>query len=312
MRRVLLIVAVCWVFASTASANEGAYVHTVREGETIASIAERYYGDPRRETVLVKENGLTANGGSDIVVGMRLVIPWVRHHVVQAEQTWTSLARTFYGDQRRAFILIQANKGSSSTQPDEGVELIIPYPLRHVVSQNETIRRLSAVYYGKKDKGGRTIRKFNRLRGNRLVRGSVILVPLGGLTLSEEGRKFVEQRLKRPLKGGERRAVQVRAGEQLPELVELVRRGKYVEAVALGNRLTGIGDLTSSQLVTIHRALGTAYVALGRRSLAVDSFKKVLERAPTLEFGRDLTSPAVLDAVSTAKKALRQSQPSKE
>ncbi len=37
---------------------QGAYLHVVHEGETLASIAQQYYGDPRRELVLVVENGL--------------------------------------------------------------------------------------------------------------------------------------------------------------------------------------------------------------------------------------------------------------
>src|SRR5690606_37890553 len=105
---------------------DAAYVHTVRSGETLASIAQRYYGDPRRESILVAETGLTAQGGAAIVVGLRLVIPWSTYHRVGPGETWAKLAERFYGDARRAFVLQEANR-SGVEQPPEGAELLVPY-----------------------------------------------------------------------------------------------------------------------------------------------------------------------------------------
>ena len=80
-----------------AARAESAISHVVRPGDTLASIAERYYGDPRRENVLVAENGLTTEGGSAIVTGLRLSIPTVFYHRVQEGEIWTELARRIYG-----------------------------------------------------------------------------------------------------------------------------------------------------------------------------------------------------------------------
>ena len=43
--------------ASGLASAQAAIVHMVKPGETLASIADLYYGDPRRESVLVAENG---------------------------------------------------------------------------------------------------------------------------------------------------------------------------------------------------------------------------------------------------------------
>ncbi len=305
--RLTLLGAAVWVgllasFAWRVRADEG-FLHVVREGETLASIAERYYGDPRREAILVAENGLTAGGGAPIVVGLRLQIPSVSYHRVAPGETWAELARRFYGDSRRAFVLMEANHGSSSEQPDEGAELLIPYPLRHVAAQNENVLRIAKNYYGRGVEHARRLRRFNNLRRNRLERGQLLLVPLSDLILSEEGRRIVEEETGVAPAAGEVRQLQARIEEDLPRLAEHLRRGRYAEAVALGNRLLGTDVLTGNQIVTIQRELGTAYVALGREDLAVEAFRAALARQPDLELDSVRTSPRVMRAFQRAKEA---------
>ena len=122
--------------------------------------------------------------------------------------------------------------------------------------------------------------------------------------LSDEGRAVISEATGEAPTGGEVRALQTRINEQLPELREHVREGRYAEAVGLGNRLLGAGDLTGNQIVTIHRELGTAFVALDRTLLAVDAFVEALERQPDLELDSARTSPTVLAAMATARERL--------
>ena len=51
---IAVILTTCLASVS-ARADYPTYIHVVREGETLASIAQVYYGDPRREAVLVAE-----------------------------------------------------------------------------------------------------------------------------------------------------------------------------------------------------------------------------------------------------------------
>ncbi|MAQ17962.1 MAG: hypothetical protein CMN30_24590 [Sandaracinus sp.] len=308
MKRVLALsgfaavaAALVLVFAGQVRGDE-AYQHVVREGETLASIAERYYGDPRRENVLVAENGLTAGGGAPIEVGLRLLVPHVTYHRVEEGQTWSAIARRFYGDPRRSFVIVEANDASQSEQPAEGTELLIPYPLRHVTGQSDTLQRVAKAYYGN---GGRDetrrLRRFNDLRTNRIARGQIILVPVEDLKLSDEGRAAIEEFTGRAPAAGEMRARQAEIDEELPGLLEHVRRGRFTEAVQLGNRLLGAQVLTGNQIVTIQRELGTAYVALGRVDLAVDAFREALQRQPDLQLDTVRTSPPVMRAFQRAK-----------
>jgi phage tail protein X len=303
-RTIGLAIAIAITASSAPSrADFPAYVHVVREGETLASIAQRYYGDPRRESVLVAENGLTTQGGSAIVVGLRLIVPTVTYHRVQTGQTWAQIAQLHYGDIRRAYAIVEANPAVESSQPPDGAELLIPYPLRHVADQRDTVNHVAQLYFGTTD-ASRTLRRFNSLRSTRLQRGQVILVPLADLVLSAEGRRVVADATGSAPEGGAVRDLQGRIGEQMPELQQHVHAGRYTEAIALGNRLLGSGELTGNQIVTIERALAIAYVALQREDLAIEAFREALTRQPDLELDSRRTSPTVLRAFEGARQSL--------
>jgi LysM repeat protein len=303
MKALALALVLAWLAPLTARADYPTYIHVVREGETLASIAQAYYGDPRREAALVAENGLEAEGGAAIVVGVRLVVPHVEYHRVAAGETWQSIAERYFGVSTRAFAIQEANPSVEGSQPAEGAELLIPYPLRHVCDQRDTINHLATEYYGDLAEA-RTIRRFNNMRPSaRLTRGQVLLVPLRDLVLSTEGQHLVDAAM--PVAAaagsGEVRDLQERIADQLPALQEEVRRGQFTEALAHGSRLLGSGELTGNQIVTIQRSLAMCYVAVDRADLAVLAFREALARQPDLELDSRRTSPTVLRAFEIAR-----------
>lgn len=308
MKWLATAIAVAALCATEPAAADQTLVHVVRPGETLASIAEMYYGDARRESVLVAENGLTSEGGSSIVVGLRLSIPTVSYHRVQEGETWAVLATRFYGDPARAFALIEANRGNSGEQPDPGAELLIPYPVRHVASQSDSLRKLSKTYFGSQ-KDEKTIRRFNQLKHAWLGRGQLLLVPIDDLVLSEKAKKLVADATVSPTEGGDVRAKQEEIDAELPTLREHVRRGRYADAVAMANRLLGAGDVTAGQTVAIQRELGTALVALGRNDLAQEAFAAMLVEQPFTELDTVRTSPKVLAVFERAQATVAERKP---
>jgi LysM repeat protein len=292
-----------WCSASVSRAEESV-VHIVRPGETLAAIAELYYGEARREAAIVAENGLNADGGSSIVVGLRLMIPTVRYHRVQEGETWAALAERYYGDVRRAFVLIDANAAGSGKQPAVGAQLLIPHPLRYLGNSHDPVRQAAREFYDGSTKTIVMLRRFNGLKGGRVGRGDILLLPISSLVLSEPGRKLAQEQGRALAQAAEARDRQLAVHDQLPILREHVQQGRYVEAVAMANRLIGTSQLTGNQIVTIQRELGTALVALDREDLALEAFKALLETQPDVELGLGDTSPRVLHVLDSAKRAL--------
>lgn len=286
------------LMASTAGA-QAVYSHPVQEGDTLASIAERYYGDPTRESVLREANRMRSGDEASLLPGSWIFIPTVAFYQVQQDDTWKSIAAQLYGNEDRASTLVDANDANRRAEPDQDAELLVPYPLRHVVAPGETLAKIAKLYMGDDAQALKRLRRFNP--GARIERGRVVLVPLFDLRLAGEGRAQASGAFAQAVGGGRARAVQQEVEALLPDLIEQVQTGQFEEAVSLANRMLGAQRLTSSQTVTIQKELAVAYVALERADLAEASFRTALALQPNLELDSVRTSPKVLEAFNAAK-----------
>jgi len=275
------------------------YTHAVQDGDTLASIAQRYYADPTRESVLREANRMKGSGGSGLVAGSWIFIPMVSFYRVSKDETWKSIATRFYGLPSRSAALIEANNGNRRVEPDEGTELLIPYPLRHLVAPGETLAKIAKNYLPDSPLSVKRLRAFNA--GARIERGQVVLVPLFDLRLAGEGQTEASAAFILAAGGGAAKAAQDEVESLLPKLIEQIERAQFAEAVALGNRLLGTQSLSSTQVVTIEKELAVAYVALERADLAEASFRAALALQPNLELDTVRTSPRVLEAFNRAK-----------
>ena len=270
MTRPIIFAALAGLLGLTASSDASAFTHVVSQGETLAQIAITFYGTPRFETALVGANALDAHGGSAIVAGQPLEIPAPSHHRVQENETWAELARVHLGDARRAETLARANGAVSWVQPAVAQEIEVPAVVAIIAAEGETMTVLAQRYLGDINKAWVLDGYNNRKGDQRLLRGDVVLVPLLDVALTEEGKKAARAAADRIQTEGSGRAyeAQRRAGVDIPPVLADVRAGRYVDAVAKGNRVLGSGELTRPQLASIHRALLEAYVALDATGLA--------------------------------------------
>lgn len=301
MKRGLISALLVMSFGLLAAGAEAqaVYTHAVQEGDTLASIAQRYYGDPTREAVLREANRMKGAAANGLLPGSWVFVPMVSFYRVGKEETWKSIAERFYGRPGRAAALIEANKGNRRVEPDEGAELLVPYPLRHVVAPGETLAKIAKTYMPESPLSLKRLRQFNS--GARIERGEVVLVPLFNLRLAGEGRTEATSAFMLAAGGGAVKEAQDEIESVLPELIQQVEKAKFAEAVSLGNRLLGAERLSATQVVTIQKELAVAYVALERTDLAEASFRAALALQPNLELDSVRTSPLVIEAFNRAK-----------
>lgn len=280
-----------------ASSDGQAFTHVVKQGETLAGIAERYYGMIRFERVLVFANALDACGGFPIVPGMRLEIPAVTHHRVLAGETWQTLARDHLGDSRRGEVLAKSNGAKSWIPPVDGTDIIVPYNLSFLVQQRETAPSVAKRFFDDQESAW-TLDRYNGINGKALSRGDVVLVPLTELPLTNEGKKQARdsEAMVRSEGGGAAREAQRAVAAELPQLLAELRGGHYLAAAVHANRLLATGELTTAQVADLHRVLTEAYVALDAFGLAAASCEKWLANDPAAFLDEIGTSPKILAA----------------
>jgi hypothetical protein len=282
---------------SLLAARAAAFPYVVQRGDTLASIAERFYGKIQHERLLVVANGLDADGGIAIVPGMRLEVPAVGHHRVRSGETWNGLATELLGAPYRAEKLAATNDSHAWLAPEEGAEIVVPFHLRVVVRGTESVPTIAYRYLGNLTKAWE-LDHYNGLGGRTLQRGEVVLVPLTDLTLTDEGRAAAASATGTLCSeaGGAERATQLRVQAELPALLADVRGGRYVEAIRRGNAFLSAGALSSPTLAAVNRQLLEAYVAVGATGLAAAACADWQAHDPMARLDPIRLSPKILDA----------------
>lgn len=274
-----------------------AFVHVVQPGDTLASLAERFYGKIQHERLLVAANALEVEGGIRITPGMLLEVPALTYVRVRAGQTWKELAIQYLGGEHRAYALAEANDAKAWIPPAADLEVAIPFNLRFVSTGNETIVGLAYRYLGDRKKAW-MLDQYNERKGRRLVRGEVVLIPVVDVALTEQGKQeaALALQLARQELAGSDLAAQRQVSAELGALEDAVRTGRYVEVVQQGTRHLGKGQLTQPQRARIQRALLEAYVALAVPALAASSCSAWLKEDPKAKLDPMLISPKILSA----------------
>jgi len=286
----------CLVVASLASEAQ-AFTYVVQKGDTLASIAERFYGRIQYEKLLVAANALDAEGGTSIVPGMRLEVPAVSFRRVHPGDTWNELAVETLGAARRADVLAAANGTSPWLPPEEGNEIVLPYNLRVVTTSADTIVTIAYEFMGDRNKAW-VLDHYNGFKGRKLGRGDVVLVPLTDLKLTDAGRDAATEAagLACSEGAGDTRQRQLSVRDELPALIADVKSARYVDAVTRGNRFLASGDLGKPTLAMVHRQLLEAYVALGATGLATAACTAWRKAAPQVRLDPVLLSPKLIAA----------------
>ncbi len=273
-----------------------AFPHVVQPGETLASLAERFYGRIQMERVVATANLLDGTRTQGLTPGMILEIPAVTYRQVHQGQTWKSLAKELLGDEKRYILLAQVNGHQPWIEPELGQLIVVPYNLAWIATGEESLATLAYRFLGSTKHAYRIV-QYNDLGDRDLERGEVLLLPLSELSLTDEGRAAAETAAAQisEQSHGNLFRQQQESKLEAKQLGDDIRGGRYVAAVARGIRLLETGKLTQDGRAQVHRLLLEAYVALDARGLARTS----------CEAFRSLTPQTKLDPLTTSPKILR-------
>jgi LysM repeat protein len=73
------------------------YVHTMQSGDTLAKLAERFFGEASASTVQLLKDANDIKDVRKIPVGKQLMIPMTVIHYIERGETLTGLAKDFLG-----------------------------------------------------------------------------------------------------------------------------------------------------------------------------------------------------------------------
>jgi len=281
------------------SDEASAFPYTAQRGDTLAEIAEKFYGRVEMEKVLVAANGF--DDEVPLLPGMRVEVPAVSYYRVTKGETWNGLADRLLGDAKRGEALALSNDTMPWLPPLAGREIVVPYPLRYVVHGGDNVLSIAYRFLGDRD-AAYVVDRFNHLKGEPLEPGDVVIVPITDLVLTDEGREAARrsQRLVLGEGAGEDRDAQDRAEREMPLLDGEVRSGKYLEAVMRGSQLLGGGRLTDVQLGRVNMRMVEALVALDHNDLASGACAEWRRYDPDTVLDPIELSPKILKACTTA------------
>ena len=87
----------------------------VKKGDTLASIAKKFYGNPMEFKRIIRANRDIRRASSHLHLGQKIIVPIVDHAkkrrlvVIRKGDTLASIAKRFYGDHRKFQRIIDAN-----------------------------------------------------------------------------------------------------------------------------------------------------------------------------------------------------------
>ena len=120
--------------------------HTVVAGETLSSLALRFYGDAELYRMIATASGIA--NPNVINVGQRLIMPDFTRYTVVAGDTLSGLAQRFYGDAQLDRLIAGASGIAESAVINAGQRLIIPDLTRYTVVAGDTLSALAVRFYG--------------------------------------------------------------------------------------------------------------------------------------------------------------------
>ncbi|MFQ5696707.1 MAG: LysM peptidoglycan-binding domain-containing protein [Myxococcota bacterium] len=296
MRLLAIVGAAAWLaMPAPCVAAPAAHSAQPAAGESLEALSQRLYGTPLAAAALRSFNDLAP--GSPLPKVLR--VPYSKPHRVAPGETWSSLARSWFGGRLSGEDLARLVGRTGDSAPVAGEQVPVPVLIQDRLARGETLAALSRRHYGRSD-GAALLMRFNGIRDpRRLFVGSRVEVPL---VLREPTDRSPTPSASREDESNRPPAVSSAPPGALGEFEASLRDavnsyldGDYARSrqqledlrpavLARGN--PGEQRLLLEQLVFV-------YSAFDETDRACESLAALVTLAPDLEFDPDLVSPKV-------------------
>jgi chitinase len=129
-----------------ATSNPTSQRYTIQSGDTLATIAQRFYDDSSLWTVIQAANpGINPN---NLQIGQQILIPFGQQYTVQSGDTLSNIAQRFYNNSSWWPLIQDANSGVVPTNLQVGQLLQIPFGLQYTIQSGDTLAGVAQTLYG--------------------------------------------------------------------------------------------------------------------------------------------------------------------
>jgi LysM repeat protein len=284
--RALVIVA---TLAAVARADTTTQVYRAKQKDTLDLVAAEFYGDRGYGVWISVENKLKRG----VQPQMRLRIPVTREITTAKGDTFTSLAKTHLGDEKRAQFLADFNAVPVDESLATGTALTVPFQITHV-SDGESLAQIAVRYYFDA-KQADLLKRYNFLDKTALDKGETIDVP--ALNVRVRASKLPPLDIESKDRRRQLAKIADMAATALPAARAAWAQGDFAHVrTVLEPFADQLEYLSSASTVDIGMLLGKAHIAFGNFDGAVKAFHQIHERKSSFKIHAYDESPKVIDA----------------
>ncbi len=261
-------------------------IHRLKKRETLAALAQQYYGDYQKSIYLRTRNRVI--DPKRLRPGKDIVIPLITYHQIEIGDSLSKLAGKYLKDAQKAKFIAQFNATGEYSPLKVGDRIRIPFELQHKVKPGQTLASISKLYYGNTI-SYQLLMNYNSITDVQSLKvGDVLKVPI---TTSKTTRRGWIQRALDTL----RRSPEEKYPRELEEGVEFYHQGEYPGSIIKLRASLRARGLRVEDLVPIRKYLAFAYAQMGEQEAAAQQFLALLELQPDFRLVEAEVSPEILE-----------------